>query len=77
MGTARTIGWGMLGSAATLLARRATRSAMHDDWGDVRLPEATQRSTLGTMLVVAAAAGALLALGDILREQRQRATQAA
>jgi hypothetical protein len=67
----------MLGSAATLLARRATRRAMHDAEGDVRLPDVAQRSTLGTMLLVAAAAGALLALADILREQRKRAADLA
>jgi hypothetical protein len=77
MSTARTIGWGLLGSAATLLARRATRRAMHESDGELRLPQAAQRNTLGMMLVLAATAGALMAFGDILREQRQRAAESA
>jgi hypothetical protein len=77
MSTARTIGWGLLGSAATLLARRATRRAMHESDGELRLPQAAQRNTLGMMLVLAATAGALMAFGDILREQRHRAAESA
>jgi hypothetical protein len=78
MAAAHTIGWGMIGAATTMLARRATRRAMHDPSGAPRLPRAAQKNTgFGMMLALAAAAGALLALGDILQEQRRHVTQAA
>ena len=69
---ASTIGWGMVGAATTMLARTATRRAMHSRAGIPRLPRAARRSnSFGTLLLLAAAAGALLALGDILQEQRK------
>jgi hypothetical protein len=78
MAMARTFGFGMLGAATTMLARRATRRAMHDRRGEPRLPRRTRTSDgVGTMLLLAAAAGALLALGDVLLEQRKQVTQAA
>jgi hypothetical protein len=67
----------MLGAAVTMLARNATRRAMHDRSGLPKLPRATRRSTSVTMLlVVAAASGALLAVSDLLQEQRRHLTDA-
>jgi hypothetical protein len=68
----------MIGAATTMLARAATRRAMHDAGGAPRLPRAAQKNTgFGMMLLLAATAGALLALGDVLQEQRKHVTQAA
>ena len=76
MAMARTMGWGMVGSATTVLARTATRRAMHGRSGAPRLPRAARRNnTFGMMLLLAAAAGALLAIGDVLQEQRRHVTQ--
>jgi hypothetical protein len=78
MAKTRTIGWGMVGAATTMLARRATRRAMHEQSGAPRLPHAARRKhTFGMMLMFASLAGALLALGDVLQEQRKHVTQTA
>jgi hypothetical protein len=77
MGTAQTLGFGMLGSATTILARTATRRAMHTRTGHPRLPRAARRNEgFGMMLLLAAAAGALLAVGDVLQEQRRNVGRA-
>ena len=77
MASARTVGLGMLGAAVTMLARKATRRAMHDESGAPKLPRATRRSNSVTMLlIVAAASGALLAFSDVLQEQRRHLTDA-
>jgi hypothetical protein len=73
MASARTIGLGMVSAAVTMLARNATRRAMHDQSGAPKLPRAARRSDSVTMLlIVAAASGALLALADVLQEQRRQ-----
>jgi hypothetical protein len=72
----RTVGLGLIGSATTMLVRNATRRAMHTPEGITRLPRAAKRGRgIGTVLVLAAAAGALLALADVLQEQRHHQTQ--
>jgi hypothetical protein len=72
MSSARTVGLGMVGAAVTMLARKATRRAMHDESGVPKLPRAARRGNSVTMLlIVAAASGALLALAEVLREQRR------
>ena len=71
----RTVGLGLIGSATTMLVRRATRRAMHTPEGITRLPRATkQNHGIGSVIVLAAAAGAMLALADVLQEQRTRQT---
>jgi hypothetical protein len=61
-----------------VLVRMGTRRAMHEQSGEPRLPHATRRKqTFGMMLLLAASAGALLALGDVFQEQRKHVTQAA
>lgn len=78
MRTAQGIGLGLVGAATTMLARRLTRSAMHEESGQPKLPKAVRRTnSVGVMLLLAGAAGALLALGDVLKEQRQQLEQRA
>lgn len=72
MGAKSKLGLGMAGAAVTMLTRRATRRAMYDSSGNARLPQAARRSnSLTTILLVAAASGALLALTDVLQQHRR------
>jgi hypothetical protein len=49
---------------------------MHERSGEPRLPDPVRRSSsIGTLLLLAGIAGALLALGDILKEQQQYVAQ--
>lgn len=67
---------GVLGGAATMLTRTATRKAMYAKNGAPRLPQrATQRQGMVTMLLWAAAAGVLLALADVLLKQRRQSAE--
>ena len=72
MGLVRTVGWGLVGSATTIFVRNATRRAMHTDEGRPRLPRAARRHNGAGILLVAALAGATLAIADVLQEQRKR-----
>jgi hypothetical protein len=73
MGMADQMTATVLGGATTMVARRVTRNALHDSFGEPRLPTRIRRQRgLGTMLLWAAAAGILLALADVLMEQRGR-----
>jgi hypothetical protein len=77
VGTSHNLGWGLIGAATTKLARTATRKVMHERSGAPRLPRAARRSSgLGMLLLLAAAAGAMLALGDILQEQGKQVARA-
>lgn len=77
MGLARTAGLGLIASAATLAARTATRSAMHTRSGEPRLPHAAAgNSGFAMILLLAVGAGVMLALADVLKEQRKQATRA-
>lgn len=70
---ASSLGAGLVGGAATMLTRRAARRALHRRTGEPRLPHAARnRDGFGTMLVWAVAAGVILALADVLLEQRSR-----
>jgi hypothetical protein len=72
MGMARSMGMGVMGGATTMLARRAARGVLHDRIGRPRLPRRTQRRRgFGPMLAWAAAAGLILALADVVQEQRK------
>lgn len=68
----QTLGWGLIGSATTVFVRNATRKAMHTKTGAPRLPGAARRNTALGVLLLAVAAGAILALGDVLQEQRKQ-----
>jgi hypothetical protein len=73
MGMADQMTAAVLGGATTMVARRVTRSALHDTFGEPRLPARMRHQRgLGTMLLWAAAAGIILALADVLMEQRGR-----
>ena len=77
MGFARTAGLGLLASAATMTARKATRSMMHTRYGAPRLPRAArQNNGFAMILALAAGAGMMLALADVLQERRKQATRA-
>jgi hypothetical protein len=72
MRTSHTLGWGLIGAATTTLSRMATRRAMHASSGAPRLPRAARSNNgLGMLILLAAAAGAMLALSDVLQEQRK------
>jgi len=76
MASGRTLGIGLIGAAMTMLVRSITRRAMHDRRGTLKLPRAASRANgLTTVLALAAASGALLALGDVLQEQRKHLAQ--
>ena len=77
MAIAHTLSWGMAGAATTMLARTATRRALHERSGAPRLPRATrENNSFGMMLLLAAVTGVALALGDVLKEQRKHVAQA-
>jgi hypothetical protein len=62
--------WAVAGGAASKMARKYTRSALHTDYGAPRLPrKARRQSGLGMMLGWAIATGAMMALADVLKEQ--------
>jgi hypothetical protein len=72
----RNVVYGVLGAATTRVARRATRRAMHTDRGTPKLPVAARRrSGLGMALAWAAGAGAVMAIADVLKEQRKDTTE--
>lgn len=74
----KTFGWGMVGAATTMIARTATRRAMHDERGAPKLPRAARRDlSFGMMILLAGAAGVMLALGDVLQERRKQIAQRA
>jgi hypothetical protein len=74
MGMARKVGLGVVGGATTMLVRRASRRALHDRGGAPKLPQGTRRQRgFKTMLMWAAASGVILALADLLQEQRSTA----
>jgi hypothetical protein len=70
-GIAQKVAWGLLGAATTKASRSATRRALHRD-GSPRLPRRARRKNgLATALMWAAAAGVILAVSDLLQEQRK------
>lgn len=71
MGVGKKVMWGLMSATTAKVARTATRRAMHNNYGNPRLPvQARQRSGLGTALMWAAAAGVVLAVADVFKEQR-------
>ena len=68
----KTVGLGVVGAGVTMLARKWTLRAMHDERGRPKLPRAARKSnSVIVLLTVAAASGALLALAEILTEHRK------
>lgn len=73
----QTAAWGVVGSATTMLTRRAARKAMHRRVGAPRLPRAARHNNgLAMFLVLAAATGVMFAIADVLQEQRKHAARA-
>jgi hypothetical protein len=71
MGVAGNVASAVLGGTTTMVARRVSRRAMHGRGGEPRLPRgARQQRGFGMMLLWAAAAGVILALADVMLEQR-------
>jgi hypothetical protein len=74
-GIARKITWGLAAMAATRVVRSRTRKALHHDNGATRLPGASRRRRgLGTAVLWAAGAGALLGVADTLNDRRKEVT---
>lgn len=62
----------MVGAGTTMMTRVLTRRALHDPHGAPRLPRTARKNgSFAMMVVLAVAAGALLALADVLQEQRK------
>lgn len=77
MASMQGVGWGLVGAATTMLARRVTRRALYAG-NRTRLPKvARQQGGVGGLLVIAAVAGAFLALADVLQDQRSRVAERA
>jgi hypothetical protein len=67
------IGAAFLGGTTTMLARNATRKVMHQR-GQGRSPMRHQQG-IGTLLMWAAAAGVILAMADVLIDQRRNSAR--
>lgn len=67
---------GVLGGATTKIARSLTRRALHEKSGAPRVPRrARDRQGIAVMLAWAAAVGVILALADVLLEQRRASAE--
>lgn len=68
----RSLMWAMAGGLTRRVVRGATRRAMHTPYGATRLPPAARKGRgFGNAMMWAAGAGAMLALADVLQEQRK------
>lgn len=68
----RSLMWAAAGGLTSGVVRRATRRAMHTEYGAPRLPPAARkRRGFGNAMMWAAGTGAMLALADVLKEQRK------
>jgi hypothetical protein len=69
----RQVTWGVMGGAATRAARSAASRRLHGPEGEplLLLRPAPERSGLGTVLILAAITGVVLAIADALKEQRK------
>jgi hypothetical protein len=75
--TVQTAALGLVGSATTMLTRRAARKAMYNREGKPRLPRAARDNNGFVMfLVLAAATGVIFAIADVLQEQRKQRARA-
>lgn len=70
MSLGRKMMWMVLGTATSKVVRGATRRALHNRAGSPKLPSKVRRSRdLGMAIALAAGASALMAVGDVLKEQ--------
>ena len=73
---AKKLIWAAATGVASGVVRRVTRRAMHDPFGGRRLPRmVTRRIGFGPSLAWAAGTGALLAIVDVLREQKEETVE--
>jgi hypothetical protein len=76
MGLAQKFGWSIVGVTTTMAMRKIASAAMHDANGEPKFSRLTRRNnSFGVMLALAVSAGVLLALGDVLNEQRKDAVE--
>jgi hypothetical protein len=78
MAVIQRAGLAILGAATTMMARRMTTMALHRDDGRPKLPAPVRRAdSIRMMLLLAGVAGVMLALGDMLQEQRKQVAERA
>lgn len=70
-----SIAAGILGGTTTMLARSATRKVMQQRGATAMSPYVRRPQGWGTMLLWAAAAGVILALADVLVQQRRNSAR--
>jgi hypothetical protein len=76
MGLAQKLGWSVVGVTTTMAMRKIANAAMHDANGAPKFSRLTRRNnSFGVMVALAVSAGVLLALGDVLKEQREDAVE--
>jgi len=76
MGLAQKFGWSVVGVTTTMAIRKISNAAMHDADGAPKFSRLTRRNnSFGLMVALAVSAGVLLALGDVLNEQRKDAVE--
>jgi hypothetical protein len=77
MASMQGVGWGLVGAGTTMLARRVTRWGLHDGTR-TRLPAVARHPRgVGGLLMLAAIAGAFLAVADVLQDQRREVARRA
>lgn len=70
---AQTALLGLAGAATTMLVRKTAKRAMYTRTGAPRLPQPVRsNNSFAMVLLLAAAAGAMLAIADVLQEQRKQ-----
>jgi hypothetical protein len=78
MAFVQNLSWGLIGAGTTMIVRTTTRDVLHLDNGTPRLPRVTRRNpSFGMMLLLAATAGVVLGVADVVQEQRKRVTELA
>jgi len=76
MGLAQKFGWSVVGVTTTMAIRKIANAAMRDADGAPKFSRLTRRNnSFGLMVALAVSAGVLLALGDVLNEQRKDAVE--
>lgn len=77
MAIGRKLMWMTLGTAASKVVRKKTRNALHNQWGNPRLPHTVRRKRgMGSALAWAVGTGVVMALADVLSEQGKTAARA-
>ena len=77
MATLQRVGWGMVGAGTTMVARRLVRQLLYQGHTP-RLPRAARRTgSFAGLVAFAAATGAILAIADMLQDERKHVVQRA